>query len=103
MAKIHEHKVSWTASISEDVTGYKFYYVPEGEVLDYGSPSITLGNVDNVVIPTQVPDFPLVDGNATIGLSALDDVGNESDILSKTVPFDLVAPEVPTDLVVTIL
>lgn len=103
MAKIHEHKISWLPSISEDVVGYKFYYVPEGENLNYGSPSVTLGNIDNVIIPSQVPDFPLVDGNVTIGLSSLDDVGNESDLVSKTVPFDLVAPEAPTALVVTIL
>lgn len=101
MAKVKEYQISWTQSESTDVVGYKIYYVPEGEELNYGSPSVTVGNVNTVLIPTDVPDFPLIDGSYTIGLSALDDVGNESDLISKTVPFDLAAPDAPADLVIT--
>lgn len=99
--KTHEYQISWTASPSTDVVGYKIYYVPEGEELNYGSPSVTVGDVNSVLIPSQTPNFPLIDDNYIIGLSALDDSGNESDIISKTVPFDLVAPDAPSDLAVT--
>jgi hypothetical protein len=101
MAKTREYQISWTLSASTDVVGYKIYYVPEEEELNYGSPSVTVENVNTVIIPTDVPEFPKIDGNYTIGLSALDDSGNESDIVSKTVPFDLVAPSAPSELVVT--
>lgn len=101
MAKVKEYQISWTPSESIDVVGYKIYYLPEGEELNYGSPSVTVGNVNSVTIPADVADFPMIDGNYQIGLTAVDDSGNESDIISKTVPFDLVAPAVPSGLEVT--
>lgn len=103
MALVKSYAITWTASSSPDVVGYKVYYVPEGEELNYGSPSITVGNVASVTIPADAPEFPLVDGVYTIGLTSVDDVGNESDMISKTVPFDLVAPEAPTALDVVAL
>ena len=101
MARTHEYQITWTASPSTDVVGYKIYYIPEGEELNYGSPSVTVGNVTTILIPTDTPGFPLLDGLCTIGLSALDDSNNESDIIAKTVPFDLVAPDVPSELIIT--
>ena len=103
MSKVAKYQISWTKSTATDVVGYKVYYTPDTEVLDYGSPSVTLGDVDLVVIPDEVPEFPLIDGTYKIGLSSMDDVGNESDIIEKTVPFDLVAPDAPTNLDVTVL
>lgn len=103
MANIKKTQISWTKSGSVDVVGYKIYYVPEGEVLNYGSPNISVGDVDIVVIPDDVPEFPLLDGMYQIGLTAVDDVGNESDILIQTVPFDFVAPDAPTNLEVTVI
>lgn len=101
MSKVKDYTITWTKSTSVDVVGYKVYYVPETETLNYSSPNIEVGNVDAVKIPADVPDFPLIDGIYQIGLSAIDDVGNESDIAVKTVPFDLVAPDAPTNLEVT--
>lgn len=101
MAKTKEYSITWTKSASTDVVGYKIYYVPEEEELNYGSPNVLVGDVDTVLIPTDVPGFPLIDGSYQIGLSSVDDVGNESDIISKIVPFDLVAPDAPTNLEVT--
>lgn len=101
MAKVKNYQITWTKSASVDVVGYKVYYVPELDLLNYGSPNVAVGDVNSVNIPADVPDFPLIDGVYKIGLSAVDDVGNESDIAEKTVPFDLVAPDAPTDLAVT--
>lgn len=98
MAKVKNYTITWTKSTATDVVGYKVYYVPETDVLDYGSPNVAVGDVDTVTIPADVPDFPLIDGVYKIGLSSVDDVGNESDIIEKTVPFDLVAPDAPTNL-----
>lgn len=101
MAKVKDYQITWTKSASVDVVGYKIYYVPEADTLTYASPNVIVGDVDTVAIPADVPEFPLIDGIYKIGLSAVDDVGNESDIAVKTVPFDLVAPDVPTNLEVT--
>ena len=98
MAKVKNYTIMWTKSTSTDVVGYKVYYVPESETLTYAAPNVEVGDVDTVAIPADVPDFPLIDGIYKIGLSAVDDVGNESDIIEKTVPFDLVAPDAPTNL-----
>lgn len=103
MANIKKTQISWTKSGSTDVVGYKIYYVPEGEILNYSSLNVSVGDVDHVTIPDDVPGFPLIDGNYQIGLTAVDDVGNESDFIIKTVPFDLVAPDAPTNLEVTVL
>ena len=101
MANVRKYQISWTKSTVEDVVGYKIYYMPEGEVLDYSSPNVLVGDVDHVLIPDDLPGFPFIDGNYQIGLTAVDDVGNESDFIAKTVPFDLVAPDAPTNLEVT--
>lgn len=101
MSKVKDHTITWTKSTSVDVVGYKVYYVPETDELTYAAPNVTVGDVNTVEIPADVPDFPLIDGIYKIGLSAIDDVGNESDIAVKTVPFDLVAPDAPTNLEVT--
>ena len=42
--------------------------------------------------------MPLIDGQVSLGISTVDDVGNESDISVITVPFDLVAPLPVLDL-----
>ena len=101
MAKVKQYSITWTKSASIDVVGYKIYYIPEEELLDYGSPSVLVGDVDTVLIPDDTPGFPFIDGNYKIGLTAVDDVGNESDFQEKIDPFELVAPDVPADLEVT--
>jgi len=101
MANVRKYQISWTKATASDIIGYKIYYVPDGEELNYGSPNVSVGDVDSVIIPDDVPEFPFIDGNYQIGITAVDDVGNESDFLMKTVPFDLVAPDAPTNLEVT--
>jgi len=98
MSKVRTYRISWTISASSDVVGYKIYYAPEN--VNYTSPFVSIGAVDNVTIPNDIPDFPLIDGTYEIGIAAVDDVGNESDLTVVSAPFDLVAPDAPTNLVV---
>lgn len=101
MGSVKQYKITWTKSPSGDVVGYNIYYVPEGDILNYGSPHVSVGDVDTILIPTDTPEFPFIDGVYQIGLAAVDDVGNMSDIIAKTVPFDLIVPDVPSGLEIT--
>jgi hypothetical protein len=115
--------VTFPASASNDVTGYRMYYrqvgqpnpgdpfanppIPPAES-DDGFLSYNDARVDglqasqdadgNAVVVADLSQLQLgqVDGQLRVGLSAIDDAGNESDIGPTTeVPFDDVAPEAP--------
>lgn len=102
MAKIKKRTISWGASTATDVTGYKLYWaVGANANVDYLSSFADVGNKVSIVIPDDVPTFPLVDNQMSLGVTAYDDIGNESDMtVVKNVPFDFVAPDAPTNLVV---
>ena len=113
--------VAFPASPSTDVVGYRFYYrqvgtpdpgdpgatppIPPGEAddgnLSYNDASaeIPLSSVSedgNVVVDLGALELPSIDGELRVGLSAIDDAGNESDIgPTVDVPFDSVAPDAP--------
>lgn len=112
-------KVTFPASASADVTGYRLYYrqvgtpdpgdptanppVPPADA-DDGALSYNDAHVDglqndgngNVVADLAQLQLGQVDGQLRVGLSAIDDAGNESDIGPTTeVPFDDVAPDAP--------
>ena len=99
MAKIVKRNITFDASTAPDVQGYKLYWAV-GATVDYNSDSLDIGNNLSVVIPDDVPAFPLVEGDITIGITAYDDIGNESDMTVLTAPFDFDAPDAPTNLVV---
>ncbi len=102
MAKIKKRTISWGASTAADVTGYKLYWaVGINAPVDYLSSFADVGNKTSVVIPDGVLNFPLVDDQMSLGVTAYDDIGNESDMtVLKNVPFDFVAPDAPTNLAV---
>lgn len=95
MAKIVGKKVKWVASTAADVVAHKVYVCPEGTTMDYNTPAA------QVNMPTLEYVLPgvfnmSVEQNYQVGISAVDDVGNESDIVKVTIPFDLVAPTAPS-------
>jgi len=45
-----------------------------------------------------LPSFPLVNGTLTLGISAVNDAGNESDITEMTAEFNFVVPDAPRNL-----
>lgn len=102
MAKVLNKTFSWTVSNSPDVVGHNVY-VKTGTVAPtytdlkqyYALP------VASVNLPDGFTGFPLFDGDYMIGVSAVDDWGNESDIVSIKSPFDFIAPNAPTNLKVT--
>lgn len=99
MAKIVKRSISFGASSAPDIAGYKLYW-SVGSPVDYTSTNADIGNKTTVIIPDDVPSFPLVEAQVNIGITAIDDIGNESDMVTATAPFDFDAPDAPTNLVV---
>jgi hypothetical protein len=97
VAKIKKRRLRWKASASPQVVGYKLYWSSNGGV-DYNSNSVKLGNVTEIVLPDDVPDFVHLDGPIELGIAAIDEVGNESDLVTLKTPFQFAVPHAPSDL-----
>lgn len=97
MAKMKRRRLSWKASESPQVVGYKLYWSEGGDVT-YDSKSIKLGNVTAVILPDQVASFKPGNGPLEIGLTAVDELGNESDMITVSAPYQFSVPEAPGGL-----
>jgi hypothetical protein len=97
MAKIKKRKLCWKASVSSQVVGYKLYW-SENKVLDYDSKNEMLGNVTEIILPDGVDSFKPESGPLTFGVTAVDELGNESDIILLAAPYQFNVPEAPGDL-----
>ena len=102
MSKVITKNVTWTASTSPDVVAHKVYWCPEAEDLGYESDNVlVVMPKTNLVLPDEALSFPVEEGNFKIGITAVDDVGNESDMAELvSLPFDFAAPDAPTNLAV---
>ncbi len=97
MAKIKQRKLRWQASASPGLVGYKLYWAEGGRV-HYDSESAMLGNVGEIILPDGVPSFPLVKGAIELGLTAVNEIGNESDMTKISFPFQFAVPDPPGNL-----
>lgn len=94
MAKIRKCKLSWEASDSENVIGYKLYWSKAAEV-SYDSKYIKVGNVTEITLPD---DVTLSEGPVMFGVTAIDKDGNESDMTAIAEPYQLHVPKAPAGL-----
>ena len=99
MAKVQKRKIHWNASNSPGVVGYKLYWAV-GKGVNYDSEFAEIGNVTEVILPDEIPSFPIAAGNIELGLVAVDHIGNESDMTKLYAPFGFTAPDAPTGLTV---
>jgi hypothetical protein len=97
MAKIKRRRLKWVASSSSQVVGYKLYWSENGE-LNYDSQWVMLGNVTEIVLPDDVKSFTPNGGPVEFGVSAVDELGNESDMITLTAPYQFNVPKAPDDL-----
>jgi hypothetical protein len=98
MAKVRKRKIRWDASTSADVVGYKVYWAVGGGV-NYDSDCIKIGVCDEIVLPDGIPSFPLTQDKIEIGVTAVNEIGNESDMAKFSAPFQFSVPESPANLV----
>lgn len=107
MAKLKSATLKFPASGSPDVVGYRLYVESEGVPVTYDSPVFDLGKNEikedeTVFIVTDlsgIPGMSTKDGIYNIGVTAVDDAGNESSMSTlDSVPLDFVAPDPPGPL-----
>ena len=97
MAKIKRRRLKWVASNSSQVVGYKLYWSENGD-LNYDSQWAMLGNVTEIVLPDDVKSFTPNGGPIEFGITAVDELGNESDMVTLTAPYQFSVPKAPDDL-----
>ena len=102
MAYIKPKTMAWGASPDTDVVSYAVRWAIPPTAINYDptvNPGLDVGRVTSVRLP--LTGMPNIDGQLTIGVTAKDDVGNESDPAEGTFPFDFKAPAPPTSLVIS--
>ena len=86
MAKMKKRRLSWKASNSSQVVGYKLYWSVGGGV-GYNSDCVRLNNVTEIVLPDDVASFTPANGPIEFGITAIDELGNESDMVTLFAPY----------------
>jgi hypothetical protein len=95
MAKVKGLTMTFPASDSPDVVGYKLYIAEAPETVTYDSQAFDLGMSTEIDLST-LPGMTTKDGVYNMGVTAVDDAGNESSMsLANEVPLDFVAPNPP--------
>ena len=97
--KVRKRRVTWDASITPYVVAYRFYWCVGGKV-DFDSDFSEVGNVTEVILPDDVPLFPLVSALVQVGVTAVDDMENESEMAKSSSVFRFAPPKAPSHLVI---
>jgi len=99
--KVKNVTLSFPASGSQDVVGYKLYMETVPDVVSYTSPSFDLGNSTSIDL-ASLPGMSTTDGVYNLGITAVDDASNESSFsLISDVPLDFLAPDAPGEVIIT--
>jgi hypothetical protein len=99
MGKIRNKKLRWEPAAGEEAATYKLYW-SENAPVDYTSSFAEVGAVTQVMLPDDIPSFPRVAGKLELGVAAVNQAGNESDITTISAYFDFTVPEAPKSLMV---
>lgn len=104
MAIVKKKRISWTPALDADIVSHRVFVEPEGNTIDPTGTNyveVGIGEAQEVILPDAFPSGTFIgDGNYIVGIVAVDDVGNLSDVSVVTSPFDFIAPSAPTDIVV---
>lgn len=97
VAKIKKRQLRWTASESPQTVGYKLYWA-ENEKVTYDSQCVRVGDVTTIVLPDDVEAFRPQNGPIEFGIAAVDELGNESDLITISAPYQFSAPQAPEEI-----
>lgn len=95
MGKVRNRTVRWEPSA--DAKKYRFYWSWKGPV-GYESDFVEIEDKTTLILPDEVASFPSIAGNIELGITAVNSVGNESDITIARVYVDFTVPEAPKAL-----
>ena len=100
--KVVKKRISWDAGTTADIVAHRIYVEKDPTVPTYSSVYVDISMPQTYI--TVPDDFPAgtfdEDVVYIVGVSSVDDVGNESDIITVSSPFDFVAPDAPTNIVI---
>ena len=87
--------LQFSLSGSNDVVGYNMYMCEAPATVDYTCEKFDLGNSNNIDLST-LPGITTKDGIYNLGITAVDNAGNESSMNTiLNVALDFVAPDPP--------
>jgi hypothetical protein len=69
-----------------------YLYWSEGEQVDYESQSAALGNVTQALLPDDIDGFTPGKGPVEFGITAVDELGNESDMVTFAAAYQFNVP-----------
>lgn len=97
MAKVKTATLTFDEADLTDVVSFRVYYSQGDAGVSYKSPFITIPVVaGQTEYPVEFPTtVPVTDGQWNLGVSALDDMGNESDMDAISPFFDFIPPAKP--------
>ena len=100
MAKISERVLTFTPSVDSDIAHYRVRILAEGTVFDYDFGFDSVGKGTGTTIEVDISDLPKApedEGTYDIYVTAVDQVGNESDpMVISAIIMDFTAPAAPT-------
>ena len=101
MSKIKSVTLSFPGSDSQDVVGYKLYVSKVPADVNYESQAFDLGTNTSIIL-NSFPGMEGIDDVYNIGVTAIDDAGNESSMsVVNNVPLDFLAPNPPGVVTIT--
>jgi actin-like ATPase involved in cell morphogenesis len=92
--RIRRKRIRWHRSAGVEVTNYRLYW-SVGEPVGYDSQYVELDDVTEAILPDDIPSFPPVSGTVHLGITALNNTGNESDMTKISTSLDLLVQEAP--------
>jgi hypothetical protein len=95
--RLRRKKIRWNRSPSAEVSNYRLYW-SIGEAVGYDSQYMELGDVTEAILPDDIPSFPLISGTVHLGVTALSNARNESDMTKTSASFDFLPFNRPHNL-----
>ena len=102
MARFQRKKISWEIPLNSTVLKYRLYWTA-GDKLGHDSDYIELKDTKQVLLPDAIPALPKKGYDIQVGLSAINDAGNESDITMLNARLDFSIPDAPKNVKVEVI
>jgi hypothetical protein len=99
LGRIKKKRIQWQPPFGSHLFRYRLYWA-QGDDLSYASDHADLGPRSEVLLPDEVPSFPLTGGEMHLGITAISEAGNESDMTKTVAYLDFIVPDAPLDLVI---